>query len=225
MLKTILIIAGVVIFVARFILPRLKSVMIPPARIRLVPAAAGGSHARDVAARRPELEAAGFRVLGTYRVEPMRGVVLTAFAHPEQSLCAVVYGHPVVKCFVDMFSKTEDDRSLTVTTAPAGQELDQPPGHEKIFERNLTIPRMVELILRRRPQGRHEPWDAGNFASKFEAAYAKEMDWRRNRGGVTLDEVRRVAQASGSKATEKQVVEATRRLQEQYTSAPRGDTR
>jgi hypothetical protein len=114
-----------------------------------------------------------------------------------------------------MFSKTEDDRSLTVTTAPAGQELDQPAGHEKIFDTSLSIAQMCDLVLRRRPQGAFEKWNVANFAAKFEAAYAKEMDWRRSRGGVTREEVRRVAEATGHRLTEAQISEATRKIQEQ----------
>ncbi len=217
--------AGILFLVVRFILPRVVRVWTPPARIRLVAVRASAAHARDLAPRVPALEACGFRSIGTYRVEPMRGVVLTAFAHPGQSLCAVVYSHPLVKSFVDMISKTDDDRSLTVTTAPAGQELDQPAGHEKIFDPGLTIAQMVDLVMRRRPHGTLEQWNAGNFAAKFEAAYAKEMNWRQSRGGVTRDEVRRVAAATGSRATEEQIGEATRKMQEQYTSASRGETR
>ena len=217
--------ALILILIARFVLPRVVKVMTPPARVRLVAARASAAHARDLKSRVPGLEACGFRSIGTYRVDPMRGVVLTAFAHSEQSLCAVVYSHPLVNSFVDMISKTEDDRSLTVTTAPAGQELDQPPGHEKIFDPKLSIAQMYDLVLRRRPRGTHEQWNADNFAVKFETAYAKEMNWRRSRGGVTHDEVRRVAASTGSKATEQQIGEATRKLQEQYAAASRGETR
>jgi hypothetical protein len=224
-MKSAWVITVILVLVARFILSRVTRVSTPPATVRLAAVRASAAHARDLKARVPALEACGFRSIGTFRVDPMRGVMLTAFAQPEQSLCAVVYSHPLVKSFVDMISKTDDDRSLTVTTAPAGQELDQPPGHEKIFDTSLSIAQMYDLLLRRRPRGSHEEWNADNFAVKFETAYAKELNWRRSRGGVTHDEVRRVAETTGSKVTEEQIGEATRRLQREYTSASRGETR
>ena len=40
---------------------------------------------------------------------------------------------------------------------------------------------------------------AGLFPTVFATAYAAEMDWRIGRGGVTVEEIRRVAAASGQK--------------------------
>ncbi len=191
-----------------------------PPRIQLYHATATGKHARDLIERKRDLDACGLKRIGTYRVDPLN-VVLTAFANEHESICAVVYHHSMVGCFVDIVVKSTAGKSLTVTNAPTGGTLDQREGHTKIFDKTLTIPRMFETAKERRPEGPYEPWTAENFAEKFSTAYAEEMDWRASRGGVTSDEVRRTAQSMGKNYTEEQIQTATRQLQQQYTESRR----
>jgi hypothetical protein len=127
----------------------------------------------------------------------------------------------MVGCFVDVVVKNTTGKSFTATNAPSGGTLDQREGHVKVFDKTLTIPGMFELVKERRPDGPWEAWTAENFKSKFETAYAEEMDWRATRGGVTSDEVRRTAQATGKQYTEEQIQQATRQLQQQYTDSRR----
>ena len=192
-----------------------------PPRIHLVPARARGQHARDVQTRTREFEERGFTRAGTYRVDPMRGVVITAFVHERESLCAIIYHHPAVGCFVDVVSKNRAGNSFTATTAPMGEALDQRDGQEKVFDPGLTIPALIDLTRARRPSGPWEIWNAGNFAAKFESAYAKEMVWRAGRGGVTSGEVRRQAKASGREVTEADIQQATQELQKQFAESRR----
>lgn len=219
-LVILLAVAAVVFMIARKVRYFLAA-MVPPPRIRLVGAKPMGRHVQDVKLKGRELEANGFARIGTYRAEPMRGLVLTAYAHAAHDLCAVVYTHPLVGAFVDVIAKNEAGRSFTVTTAPAGKELDQREGHEKVFERDMPVRTMIETTLRRRPPAPHMSWSAGNFAARFEEAYAQEMDWRAGRGGVTSDEVRRAADATGRKYSEQDILAATRKLQRQYTESRR----
>jgi hypothetical protein len=195
--------------------------MVPPPRVHLEPTRPSGRHARDLKPHARELESRGFARIGTYRVTPMRDVTLTAFAHPGHALCAIVYTHPVAGSFVDVVSRSESGRSFTATTAPAGQELDQREGHEKVFDASMSIEAMIEIALRRRPPAPHVDWTAGSFTSKFEEAYAEEMDWRAGRGGVTHDEVRRTAEAMGGKYSEQDIRKATQKLQRQYVHSRR----
>jgi hypothetical protein len=214
----------VVGFFALSVIGRLLKKKVPgftsPPRIQLFPATAGGKHARDLLERKRDLDACGLKRIGTYRVDPLN-VILTSFVNPQESILAVVYHHALVGCFVDVVSKNTAGRSFTATNAPSGGTLDQPEQHPKVFDKALTIPAMFELVKQRRPEGPWESWSTENFASKFEAAYAEEMDWRAKRGGVTSDEVRRTAQASGKKYSEEQVQKATRQLQQQYTESRR----
>lgn len=194
------------------------AVFTPPSRIKLYAGTASGKHAKDLIERKRDLDACGFKRIGTYRVDPLN-VVCTAFSNDAESICAVVYHHSKAGCFVDVVAKSTAGKTFTATNAPGGGTLDQREGHVKVFDRTLTIPEMFELAKERRPEGPYDTWTRDNFAQKFETAYAEEMDWRAKRGGVTSDEVRRTAQASGKKYTEEQIQQATRTLQDNYAAS------
>jgi hypothetical protein len=192
----------------------------PPRRIQLFHATAAGAHAKDLLARKRDLDACGMKRLGTYRVDPLN-VVCTAFANDAESICTVVYHHKVVGCFVDVVSKNTAGRTFTATNAPQGGTLDQREGHDKVFDKTLSIPEMFELVKERRPEGPWDTWNRENFSEKFEQAYAEEMDWRANRGGVTREEVRRTAAATGKNYSEKTIEKATEQLQQEYAESHR----
>jgi hypothetical protein len=61
--------------------------------------------------------------------------------------------------------------------------------------------------------------DPGNFASKFETAYAEDMDWRARRGGVTKEEVRRQAAEDGKPYSEEVIHEATSQLKQKFAES------
>lgn len=199
----------------------LAGASVPPPRIHLAGTTPAGKHAANVARHAKELEACGFRRLGSYRVNPIKGLQLTAWGHPRESLVAVVYTHPMAGSFVDVCSKAESGRAFTATTAPTGGQLDQKPGHEKVFDKSLSIRQLFDLALERRPEGPWQEWNAGNFAPKFEKAYAEEMDWRAGRGGVTSDEVRRTAREMGGNFSEGDLQRATHKIQKQYAESRR----
>lgn len=161
-----------------------------------------------------DLQARGFDRLGAWRIKEMPGVALVAFTQTFQKVTAVVYRHPVVGVFADVYSENDEGESLTMTSAPTGQALDQPPGRPKLFDRSLTIGRMYDLLLKQRPRGPYKLIDGSNFAHEFERAYTLEMAWRAARGGVTEEEVRRTADTMGIRSDET-IRKATQKLQKQ----------
>jgi hypothetical protein len=199
-----------------FITRRFAGLLNPPLRVRVVPDDSGGGLAKKMMQQyRPILDARGFDEIGMFRIPELPGLIMTAYTQPYQMVCAVVYDHPLTGCFVDVFSENERGQSLTVSNAPAGTELDQPPGHDKVIDKTMSVADLYDYLLRHRPSGPHVPIDASNFAAEFEAAYAREMNWRKNRGGVTEDEVRRSAEAMGI-TSEKAVQTATGKLQREF---------
>ncbi len=158
----------------------------------------------------------GFTKIGAFRVVEMPGLVLTAFTNKNQAVCAVIYEHPIIGCFVDMFSENEEGLGLTVSNAPAGQALDQPPGREKIIDKTLTVQNIYDRLLKRRPPSPYKRVEASNFVEVFQTEYAEEMDWRMKRGGVTREEAGRIAQNMGI-TSEETVAQAAEVFRKQYT--------
>lgn len=215
-----LIVAGFVLFFGLFIrsaLAKCSAFLKPPLRLQLVPVD-DRAKGRFADSHRRELESLGFAPIGIYRVREMPGVVLVAFTHAHQSACAVVYRHPVAGVFVDMVSMTEDDRGLTVTSAPLGGNLDQPPGRAKVFVAEASVRQLYDRLMSERPQGTYRRLDASNFVRVFESEYAREMEWRAKRGGPTREEVRREAHAMGINS-EKTIQQATDRIRKQYSES------
>jgi len=223
-MKTILFLLGLLVVakVLGALGKKFAKASVPPLRIHLIPVppASHGDFARP---QQRELEKLGFRPIGAYQVTEIKGLEMVAFSNSAQAVCAIVYRHPVAKVFVDMVSMTEEDRSLTVTTAPKGGNLDQKPGHRKIYATSLAIPKMFERVLAERPRGNYRVLDETNFQQVFEREYEREMAWRMGRGGVTMDEVRREAESMGIKDSET-VRQATRQLQDEYAASARHDS-
>lgn len=193
---------------------KVRAMLKPPLRIQLVPVDDRAKW-RFADSHRRELESLGFTPIGIYDVREMPGVTLVAFAQPSQSLCAVVYRHPIAGVFSDVICVTEDGRSLTVTNAPAGADLDHQPGHDKVYMVKASMKQLYDHLMGQCPSGPYKRLDASNFMRIFEEAYAREMEWRQKRGGPTRDEVRRHAHAMGIHS-EKKIDKATEKLQEQY---------
>lgn len=191
------------------------SLLKPPLTIQLVPVA-DRAKGRFADSYRRELESLGFAPIGLYEVREMKGVVLSAFANSAQAMCVVVYRHPMAGVFADLCIMNQDDTSLTVTSAPAGGNLDQPPGRRKVFMPKASLRQLYECAARERSGGPYKRLDASNFARTFEAAYAHEMQWRKQRGGPTEAEVRREAHAMGIHS-EKTIQKATASLRQQYS--------
>ena len=223
-MKILIIIAAILTAVAVgmwLLVRKFSGLLNPPLRVHVVPENSGnGCMRREMQKYGQDLDAQGFEEIGTFRIPEIAGLVLTAYTQPYQSVSAVVYNHPLAGCFVDVFSENERGQSLTVSSAPAGEELDHPPGHNKVIDKTMMVVEMYDFLLTRRPSGPHKRIDETNFVEEFQAAYAKDMDWRMSRGGVTDEEVRRSAEAIGV-TSERAIQRTAKKLQEQYAEKQR----
>jgi hypothetical protein len=140
----------------------------------------------------------------------MPGVRLIGLGIPAEQINAVVYEHPAVGAWCDVYVSYVNGDGLTASNASMGKELDSRPGQEKVRDKDLGPDALLEIVRRKKRPNPCKTITADNFASTFEEHYAKEMAWRLSRGGVTLDEVRRTAQNMGRNFTEEQIQEAYR---------------
>ena len=199
---------------AALIKRKLAPLLNPPVRIKLEPVTEERRRRPRVDEMARALEMQGFDEIGTWRVSEIPGLVLTAFTQKFQVVCSVVYEHPLVGVFVDVFSENEEGVSLTVTNAPAGGEMDTPPNRDKVVNKGWGVDEVYDVLLRQRPPGPHRRIDERNFVEEFERAYALEMEWRAGRG-VSEEEVRRTAEAMGE-VSERSIRKTTEKLNRQY---------
>lgn len=170
-----------------------RSAVLGPEEIHLEPASGTWEHAQELETARALLSAHGFDSAGEYSIKEMHGVRLAAFVKPSDAFVAVAYEHSEAGFWVDLIQRYRDGTSLTVTSAPMGHELDQPPELRKLYHAGMPADELYERF-RSECDGRPAlAIGATGFVGAFERAYADEMQWRRKHG-VTAAEVGRIAE-------------------------------
>jgi len=143
-----------------------------------------------------QLERLGYVRQGDYEVESLGGTRVVGLSDPSAGAMASLYDHPAVGIVCDLVIRYQDGSSLTVTNAPAGQDLDQREGHVKLFRPGAEIPDLQRLLAAERRIEPSKVWIRDEWAAGFEKAYADDMDWRLSKG-ISADEVRRIAEGMG----------------------------
>jgi hypothetical protein len=171
------------------------------------------------------LQKLGFTAVGNFEINEMAGVQLMAFTHSGHNAYAVVYEHPVAGVWVDIYSRYLDGQELKGCTYsnvhhPGSNQVDTQPNRKSVKVPHLDVDSLFARFINERPAYELEPVQPEKFAALFESAYADEMEWRKSRGGVTEDEVRRVAAATGRNVDDATVKEVQERMKQRMEEAP-----
>lgn len=179
----------------------LLSPTIPPFRVHLQRAdEPEWQRLEEVDSLAAALEEAGFQRSGDFQSDDLPGIVLRALTHPEHRVDAVIYDYALAGVWFDLVCRYADGRNLTFTSAaPTG--LASPPFLTIEHHPGAEPQELLEHCLTTRPKGDLAPTPAGEFPSRFEAAHAREMDWRADRGGPSDEEIRAIAAKEGKEAT------------------------
>lgn len=154
-----------------------------------------------------DLTERGFVDAGRYEVDEMYGLKIQAMTNLDLAVTNVVYEMEGVGVWVDFVTRYASGGSLTVSNAPQGGEMDYPPEHLKIYDKNATPLECYDRLLAERLDEPFAPVQPEEFAEVMAQAYADEMDWRNLRGYATEDEIRRIAAASGDEITDEAMQE------------------
>lgn len=73
---------------------------------------------------------------------------------------------------------------------------------------------MHERLLAEAGDRERREVDAAEFVAVYEGAYADDMDWRLERGGATVDEVRRIAENMHGEFSEADIEAAQEAMEE-----------
>lgn len=148
------------------------------------------------------LEALNYRRVADFEIPEMEGITLRGFWHPQEKIDAVLYDHPQVGVFVDLAQDLETGDHLTASCAPESG-LSQPE-FARLIRLSLdlksdpgSVRTLHQELLSARGDRSPRRTTAEEFQQRFTEAYAREMDWRIRRGGITAAEVRQVALMSG----------------------------
>ena len=150
------------------------------------------------------LRSAGFIDLGIFDVTPTP-IRLLALASCKDNIYAAVYQHPESGVHLDLVTAYQDGTFYTHSTSKQAGLLDQPQ-----FKTTKSLPELgaadlLKRFLVERPQKAMLPATADAFPSLFESFWARDFDWRIARGGVTDEEIQRLAAQDGGSISEENV--------------------
>ncbi len=154
-----------------------------------------------------------FDLAGYYECWEMSGLIISGFVKPSEQLLGVIYDHPIAGIWIDICVEYNDEENLTVSNAPAGQEMDHMPQSTKIYLKGSSLDELMAKVLAERNNKGRKTVTKEDFASTFEEAYKKEAKWRAGRGGATFLEVKRVADKMGIPLDSEKMQANTQQLQ------------
>jgi hypothetical protein len=198
---------------------------VPPFRITLRPATGPEWNEPEVVERAScELERNGYGRAGDFVVPELNDMPLRGFVHPVSGVTVALYESSVTDLLVaDVVAFLFDDTSITVTNAP-DTGLERPP-FARLTRRDINlnanpigIVDLHDVVTREREGRRMDETPVERFAERFVGAWSRMMDWHVERGGVTTEEVRRIARSNGRPRPDDEEV---RRLRAQWVEAIR----
>lgn len=202
--------------------PRASASGIPPFRINLV-AVDGGRwrQSAEVETVSRTIENSGFKPLADYAIPEMRDMVVRGFCDRKRAAYAIIYEHPQVGLVVDLV-RIHKDVTATVTTAP-DDGLDHPQNSLRTevalpasaLDKAGVLATWTQMLteLDSLSAGRTPiPALAKTFVAAFTSSYAAEMDWRIRRGGVSAEEIRRVATTGGQNEPDADAIRAVQTI-------------
>jgi len=171
------------------------------------------------------LQKLGFTPVGNFAITEMAGVQLMAFTHAGHNAYAVVYEHPQAGVWAEIYSRYIDGQPLKGCTYsnvhhPGSNQIDTQPNRKSVKVPNLDVDALFTRFINERSAYELEPVQPDQFAVLFEKAYADEMEWRKNRGGTSEEEIRRVADATGRQVDDATVQEVKERMDRRMEDAP-----
>lgn len=150
------------------------------------------------------LIAEDFQQVGDFQGEESP-VSLRAFVHPERRIWAAIQSLYGIKQWTDLVTWYEDGTTFACANLE-DHGMDRPPWRTARFMPELSIPDLLEQFLAERPANKAmRPVSSADMPQVVSEAYAREMDWRIERGGVTAEEIARTL-ASDHQTAEPQTI-------------------
>ncbi len=153
-------------------------------------------HPEQMATITNELAALGFEESGTYLDSGLKPPVIRGMANEAESIYAAIYDTAQQEPKLDLIRETQDGVYLMATTTEP-QGLSQPPWRQIERAPGLGAGQLYDRLNQADVQGPYLPVSTDAFVTYFQDTYAKEIDWRIDRGGYTDEEIEQMIEASG----------------------------
>lgn len=163
-----------------------------------------------------QLRAAGFEEIGVFTVPELSNLQFLGLIHPAEKFFGYVYDHPKVEPTFEIAADFADDSGLAGTNTTLGQDLEQRPGTFTIRKDGATVKEIFEMVRRHPKAPDRIEVKRENFVEDFKKGYARSMNWRLKKGGVSRDEIRRQALRDKQEMTQEQLEEVYTSIRESY---------
>jgi len=174
---------------------------VPPFRIEIEPARDSSwiwpGVIESVAA---DLHGEGFADVGVFDLKPA-AIRTLALLDAKRSIWGLVCEQPKIGLWLQLVTEFEDGTSITYSTDARATILDPAPQQILKSLPEMNAKELIAAFVAERPEGAMKPVIAEKFPTVFESSWARCMDWRISRGGVTADEIRRMVAHYGGEAT------------------------
>ncbi len=175
-----------------------------PRRIQLVPKPdLAWSDPAAVQQQTDDFLRLGFAEAGTFEIEQIPNMKLRGFCLASESIHGVLYESADSGVWSDLICYVNDGRQwlhYTYTNSPSEHlgVLKKPPHSVNVRAPGVELSKLLQRLIKERMAGERREVTVGDFKTRFETAWAEEIDWRNSQGGPTEDEVRAIAGIGGN---------------------------
>lgn len=170
-------------------------------------------HVKEFDSLSAQFQGLGFTKLEEYLIEEI-ATQMRVYLDSDGSTVGIVYNHPAIGVWCDVYRKYQDNTSWTFGSTKY-HGMDIPPYAVQKFFPDQSVEEIVTQFRAEAPDTNMVTITPEAFPALFEKAYAREMDWRMERGGTTEEEIRRIAEMNGDECTD----ETVRQIQLQWRTA------
>ena len=157
----------------------------------------------DVERLTAEFLEAGFEIICDFQTVEIP-LAMRAFRHGELNVYGVIYDHPIAGVFCDVTRRYRDQTSWTASSSQH-HGMDPAPGSHPTFMPDSTVEKLLNKLIDDSPVNDILPATREDFVVRFESAYAREMNFRIERGGPTVQEIQRIAEINGQECDQQQI--------------------
>ena len=142
--------------------------------------------------------------------------MILGLVHPAEGLLSVVYDHTKTVPGFDICADFTDGTTVSATSSATGNTLDKRPTDPILWMGTTDAREILKAVQNHQASAPRQPIRKDEFAAHFQRGFAKSVNWRLKKVGVSREEIRRRAEEKGHKFNDEQIEESYRNLRVGY---------